>query len=231
MSPEKLCPSDTNPARLVWLVCLVVCLVSSARSQHATVPTIAFTCDFPNSDPSHYAVSVSSDGHGSYISDGKLAPSSDPAQPSSLNFTVSSTLAARMFDLAQQAHYFEGQIDSRKKNIAFTGDKSLSYKAAQRSTLGSYNYSTIPAVQELTTIFQSLSTTLEFGRRLEYDCRYQKLALDEELRRMEGMASQGESEMGVVAPILQKILGDSSVINEVRARAQRLLERAGTGNK
>ena len=41
------------------------------------------------------------------------------------------------------------------------------------------------AVQQLTQLFQSLSTTLEFGRRLEYFHRYQKLALDEELKRME----------------------------------------------
>jgi len=77
-------------------------------------------------------------------------------------------------------------------------------------------------------LFQNLSTTLEFGRRLQYFHHYQKLALDEELKRMEGIADQDNlEEMAAVVPILRQIVTDTSVINPVRARAQRLIERAG----
>ena len=83
------------------------------------------------------------------------------------------------------------------------------------------------AVQQLTQLFQNLSATLEFGRRLQYFHHYQKLALDEELKRMEDMANQnGLEELGAVTPILQQIASDSSVINPVRARAQRMVQRA-----
>jgi hypothetical protein len=72
---------------------------------------------------------------------------------------------------------------------------------------------------------------LEFGRRLDYYHRYQKLALDDELKRMEEMAQQNNlPELAAVAPILQKLAQDRSVINPVRARAERLLERAGAGH-
>jgi hypothetical protein len=82
-------------------------------------------------------------------------------------------------------------------------------------------------VQELTNLFQSLSTTLEFGRRLEYYHRYQKLALDDELKRMEEMAKQNSlAELSAVAPVLQQVASDPSVINPVRVRAQRLLAQA-----
>jgi hypothetical protein len=83
-------------------------------------------------------------------------------------------------------------------------------------------------VQELTTLFQNLSTTLEFGRRLDYYYHYQKLALDEELKRMEQMLKEKNlEEVQAIAPILQKILADSSVINVTRGRAQRLLNGSG----
>jgi hypothetical protein len=75
---------------------------------------------------------------------------------------------------------------------------------------------------------QNLSATLEFGHRLQYDHRYQKLALDEELKRMEEMARNNELiEVSAIQPILDQIIADPSVINVTRARAQRLLERSG----
>jgi hypothetical protein len=83
------------------------------------------------------------------------------------------------------------------------------------------------AVQELTELFQNMASTLEFGRRLEYYHRYQKLGLDEELKRMEEMANDNQlHELSAVAPVLQQIAEDNTVINPVRARAQRMLAKA-----
>jgi hypothetical protein len=79
-------------------------------------------------------------------------------------------------------------------------------------------------VQDLTSLFQQLSTTLEFGRRLEYYRHYQKTALDEELKHMEQQSSENDlEELAAVAPILRQIATDPSLMNVVRARAQRLL--------
>jgi hypothetical protein len=132
---------------------------------------------------------------------------------------------AKIFELAQRAKYFEGKVDSGKKNLANTGEKTLTYQDGQRSTRASYNYSNSQPVQELTALFQGISMTLEFGRRLEYFHRYQKLALDDELKRMEEMAkAKSLEEVQAVAPILKKISEDQSVINGARARALRLEE-------
>jgi len=90
----------------------------------------------------------------------------------------------------------------------------------------------VPAVQELTAFFQGLSTTLEFGHRLDYYLRYQKLALDEELKKMEEMSNSHElEEISAVAPVLQKIVDDPAVIKVVRARAERLLQPAGNSGQ
>lgn len=197
-------------------------------------PTVTFTLDFPGSAPSHYVISISSDGHASYVSNGKLGNDSEssPSDTWRSEFIASLSTSARVFDLAKRAHYFEGEIDSRKKNLASTGAKTLSYKDAQKSTHAAYNYSPVAPVQELTALFQGLSATLEFGQRLEYYLRYQKLALDDEMKQMEEMSNKHElEELSAVAPILQKIADDASVMKVVRARAQRLLQLAATGGK
>jgi hypothetical protein len=215
----------------LWLVFVLGCSLLSVSAQQ-TSATITFTCDFPGSEPDHYVITMSDDGSASYDSDGKLNPDVAAGDPFHTDFTVSQAARTRVFDLARRAHYFEGEIDSRNKKLASTGTKTLTYKDAQKSTRASYNYSPLPPVQELTAFFQKLSTTLEFGRRLEYYLHYEKLALDEELKRMEEMSkSGGLEEISAVAPVLQKITDDPSVITVVRARAQRLLQLAGTGTK
>jgi hypothetical protein len=213
-----------HAARLLGLA-LAVCFCAAA--QETVVPTVGFNLVFPGSQPDKYGIVIPATGNATYYSDGKLTPNSE-SDDFRVDFTISEATRTRVFDLAKRAHYFEGEVDSKKKGLAFTGTKTLTYKDAERHTSASYNYSTIAPIQELTQLFQSLSTTLEFGRRLEYDHRYQKLALDEELKRMEEMAKQDNlQELSALAPVLEKIAADSSVINPVRARAQRLLERAG----
>jgi hypothetical protein len=210
-------------SRIAILAGLIVCFLAPAQAQQTVVPTVSFTCDFPGSEPDHYAISVSDDGNAVYDSDSKLNDSA-ASEPFHSDFTVSQASRTQVFDLAKRAHYFERDIDSKKKNLASTGVKTLAYKDAQKSTRATYNYSPIPAVEDLTAFFQSLSTTLEFGHRLDYYLRYQKLALDEEMKKMEEMSNSGGLvEVSAVAPILQKIADDPAVIKVVRARAQRLM--------
>jgi hypothetical protein len=204
---------------LAWLI-LGTCAAVAADSAIVT-----FSLDFPNSSPEHYTISVDSSGHAHYESSGKITPDSDERDSYETDFAFSDATRARIFELAAQAHYFSGKIDSGNKKIAFTGAKKLSYKDAQRTSAADYNYSPVPAVQQITALFQSVSGTLEFSRRLTYFHRYQKLALDDELKRMEDQARHGQIvELQAVKPILQEIYEDNSVINVVRARAHRIME-------
>lgn len=189
--------------------------------------TVAYEQTFPGSDPGHYVISVDSNCHGGYESNGKLTDQSDGDDSFHLEFTASQSTCGKIFDLAKQAHYFEIQIDSKKKNIASTGIKVLSYKDAEKSTKATYNYSPVPSIQELTAVFQGLGATLEFGRRLEYDHHYQKLALDDEMKRMQDLdTGHGLSDVAAIGTILQQIADDPSVIQVVRVRAQRMLAAA-----
>ncbi len=200
----------------------------------APVAVVTFTLDFPQSNPEHYSVAVDATGHARYECTGKVVEDAD-SQAYRAEFEVSAENRKRIFEWAKQAQYFAGNIDSGNHKVAFTGTKTLSYQDGQRSSTARYNYSNSAAVRQLTALFQNMAGTLEYGRRLAYYHRYQKLALDEELKRMEEQAKSAElSEIQGVAPVLQEIVDDTSVINGVRARAKELIEMgsgAGTGHK
>jgi hypothetical protein len=220
-------------SRTLQIVCLLIFsafLLSSilVYPQIQAPAAVTFTLDFPDSQPEHYSIRVSSNGSAHYQSSGRLSADSDETDSFDMDFAVTAETRQRIFDLAAKAGYFQKDVDSHHKGLAFTGRKTLSYKDAQRSGESTYNYSSNPAVQELSDLMQSLSATLEFGHRLQYDHRYQKLALDEELKRMEEMARDNQLiEVAAIQSILDQIIADQSVMNVTRARAQRLLERAG----
>jgi hypothetical protein len=224
--------------RPLQIVCLLISssiffLCSTLACSESVAPAeVTFTIDFPTSQPEHYSIRVQSDGLARYQSSGHRSPDSDETDSREdsfdLDFTVAAETRQRIFELAAKAGYFQKDVDSHHKDLAFTGKKTLAYKDARRSGEATYNYSLKPAVQDMTSLMQSLSATLEFGHRLQYDHQYQKLALDEELKRMENLARNHELiEVAAIQPILDQIIADQSVINVTRARAQRLLERAG----
>lgn len=197
----------------------------SLPARAADPATVAFSIDFPGSDPEHYSISVTSDGHARYECTAKISADSDDRETYQSEFNLSSATRARIFDLAAQARYFSGKVDSGNHKLAFTGAKKLVYSDGQRNNTAEYNFSSLQPIQQLTTLFQSVGGTLEFGRRLEHSHRYQKLALDEELKGMEEQIHHGDlAELQAVQPILQQIYDDTAVMNVVRARAHRIME-------
>lgn len=190
-----------------------------AGANQPSAAVVTFTYDFPSADPSHYVISVGRDGRTTYACN---------VQQGTLQFTVSDRVREQIFDLAQRAHYFSGKVDSGRKGIANTGNKTLAYKDGQRESQATYNYSTMAPVEQLTTVFQQLEQTLEFGRRLAFSHKYEKTALDDDLKLMEEM--QRENTLGdiqAIVPVLKEIADDQSVMRVARARALRLMA-AGT---
>ena len=213
--------------RALHVACLLVFLpafvYSQANQQQATV---TFTLDFPGSQPGHYFVQVQADGKARYQSSGRPSSESEQSDDFDYEFMISPATREKIFNLSAKAGYFQKDLDSHQKKMAFTGQKTLVYKDAQRSGEATFNYSPNAAVQELTSLFQGVSATMELGHRLEFSLRYQKLALAEELKRTEeSVRLSPPIEIQAIAPILQQIIADSSVLNVTRARAQRLLER------
>jgi hypothetical protein len=234
MMPLPIILRSLQKTRIILVA--IVALSALATSQSATspmvsAPLITFTLDFPESNPARYSIAVDATGHASYECTGTVQQDSDP-QAYRMEFEVSASTREKLFQWAKQAKYFAGKIDSGNDKLAFTGAKVLSYQDGQRSNTAHYNYSNLQPVHELTTLFQSMAGTFEYGRRLEYFHHYQKLALDTELKRMDAQARNNElAEVQAVAPVLQKIVDDSTVINVVRARARDLLSYGETSSR
>ena len=223
-------PRTVNCRRAFCAVVFVVTVIagllaaqSTDGAHPASGPLITFTLDFPDSTPFHYSLAVDETGHATYESTVKVEESDD--QTYRTEFVVSAGNRERIFEWAKQAKYFSGKIDSGNQKIAFTGAKILSYQNGQRSSTVRYNYSALEPVRQLTTLFQNMAGTMEYGRKLTYYHRYQKLALDDELKQMEAQAKNNQlSEIQGLASILQEIVDDSSVINGTRARAKELIQ-------
>src|SRR5690349_460628 len=112
-------------------IAAIVFLSTVAYGQQSA--TVTFTLDFAGANPSHYEITVTSDGHGTYSSNGQLSENAEPADPAPLPFTLSNSVRDQIFDIAKRTHYFSGKVDSGRKNIANTGTKTLTYKDAEHS--------------------------------------------------------------------------------------------------
>jgi hypothetical protein len=200
-----------------------------ARGDAADQATVTFTLDFPQSTPDHYSIAVDDGGHVRYECKAKLTQDADE-ELYRAEFEISAQHRDRIFEWTKQAQYFAGNIDSGNVKLAFTGTKILGYQHNEESNTARYNYSKLEPVQQLTAVFQGMAATLEHGRRLAYYHHYQKLALDEELKRMEAEAKSNElAEIQGVAPLLREIAEDATVMNVVRVRARELIQMSQSG--
>ena len=218
---------------------------ASAQDQDAI---ITFRLFWKEAHPSKYTITVHRNGQAEYVSeDPGLSPpqernnpvesnaeqsvqSQDAASQDALRkrFQASDALRQKVFDLAERTHFFEGEFEFTKHAVANTGKKTLSYIDGSHKTSTAYNYSEDLSVQELTSIFQGISSTIEGGQRLEYDRRFDKLSLDQDLKALEEESNEGRlQEVQVIAPILRRLATDRTVLHIAQMRAERILKKAG----
>lgn len=198
-------------------------------AENPAIPTLTFDCLWEAATPQEYTITVRPTGSARYVSTNPLRSTEDRAQDPDydMEFTLSSAGSAKVFALAAQAKYFDGDFEYKKHAVANTGRKTLTYADMVRHFQTTYNWSEVPAIDQITRFFQGVSSTIQHGRRLEFLHRYDKLGLEAELKGMEDEA-EGHylAELQIIAPVLESIAGDSSVMNVARQRARRLLERA-----
>lgn len=206
-------------------------LQTADQQFHPRVPTVTFDLVWEQATPQEFTVRTQADGPSTYLSRNplkQLQPGEEKDPDYTLDFTMSAKDAARIFKLAQQAKYFNGDFEYRAHRIANTGKKTLTYADETRHFQTIYNHSENKAIQELTSLFQGISSTIEFGRKLQFKHKYDKLGLEAELKAMEEAAENHNlAEIQIVSATLKDIADDSSVLNIARQRARRLLAKAG----
>ncbi len=220
-------------------VALLLVLPASAQQEAApsAPPTVTFNFNWGQGIPwQTYTITVEADAKTHF----QGTPSPDIAAGSDndvfqQNFTMSEANRSKIFNLAKRLNFFQGDLDSHLKRIAQTGNKTLEYKSATVHGSSTYNWSQNSDVQELTRLFVAVANTLDYGRKLAFDYRFDKLGLDARLKELEDMrANHYAEELNAIEPILRKIADDPDMMNISRQAAQHLLATlrgAGQGNE
>jgi hypothetical protein len=218
---------------ILFLLALPAALVLRGQNAHQNpvLPTITFDRVWEDYTPQNINITVEATGPAKYTSRNPFKPP-DQAGPDPdylLAFTLSPRNQEKLFRYAREANYFNGDFRYKKHAVASTGKKTLAYADPNRNFETTYDYSENKAIAEITSIFLGISNTIEHGRKLVYLHRFDKLGLEEELKAMESAAaSHNLAELQIIAPTLDKIAGDRTVLNIARQRAQKLLAKANS---
>jgi hypothetical protein len=203
----------------------------SPAGDMATSAEVSFQFQRPGLPVPRYTIVVHEDGTGTYqaqiapVSGGSSAMGVSAApQPVSQPIRISSPATQTIFKTARSLDRFNIPCESKAKNIADTGKKTLSYKGSDGQGSCLYNYSENKSITQLTDTFQAIAQTMDEGRKLQFLHRFDRLGLYSE---MEVLSHEVEAkrvlELGNIAPALRSIVADEAVIQKVRERAAHLL--------
>lgn len=128
------------------------------------------------------------------------------------------------FNVTRNLDFFRGEFPVTVGSPQKTAVRTLGFHDTTISNQITYSDSSDSDIQELTSVFEEISATLEFGRRLTYLHQHDKGGLDAELTFMQKEAERHHlRELQAVAADLRSIVSDQSVDEATRNRAQAIL--------
>lgn len=172
----------------------------------------------PRDEASHpWTVHLDANGAGNYRESGN-----SPEQQLSVS-------AATLERIAHGEHRARsGKCETRQKNIANTGQKTIRYTGAALDASCTFNYSDDAELMDAVQVFVGIAETVQAGQRLQHDLRYDRLALDAEMDALlANIKNGGALEVANIAPVLHSLVDDDRVIDRVRRKAARLLQDSG----
>ena len=186
--------------------------------------TVSFGFERPGLAVPHFVLTVREDGSGRYLAD-EAAGAGSAGQHVDRPVQMTQATMARIFAVARAQHNFNVPCESKIKNLANTGRKTLTYAGPDGAGSCVYNYSEIKDVQSLTDTFLATAFTLDEGRRLEFKKRFDRLGLDAEISALAHAAEAKQAvELGTISAVLTGIANDTELMERVRLRAAKLLE-------
>ncbi len=227
--------------RLFILICILLA-TAWAQSPAPAKQVVFFSFHHAQLDPPEYTFQVSQDCNAVYTAKPRVEektatndPDAEPDHESTEEKDQSERREVRLsdatcnaiFSAAKSLDYFKGDFEFRKHKVAYTGDRVLGYFAPGVSNKSAFTWSDNPQVQQLSATFERIAATLEAGPKLQYLRRFDRLGLNEALKRLEEQAKKGWlKELQLIAPELQSIANDGQVMNIARQRARDLLQLA-----
>ncbi len=191
-------------------------------------PTVIFALARSGQNPPNYSIAVDSTGNATYQS----FPSSEERTgvPYSVEFVASAATRSTIFRLTEHLHFFKGLFGMANHAPKNASIKTLTFREGKPDNLAADNQITYISsgnamIRQLTSLFEGISSTLEFGRRLTSLHRQHNNGIDIELKHMERMTKQGQlRELQAVAPVLSEIESDMTLDKVARQRAMAILK-------
>ena len=209
----------------IWLLLLLAPQASNTPSQTAPAAIVRF--DFERAAThTRYHFELHEDGQGIYTADYPATPPATPAESLEVPLALHAATAKKIFDQARATIVYHGGCETRMKNIAQTGIKSLTLTEADGAKATcTWNYSDKAPVSALQSEFTAMAATLDTGRTLKMEQRFDRLALDREMAFLTDQVKAGQAQgLENIAPVLQSLADDESLLERVRARAKALLQ-------
>jgi len=197
-----------------------------ADSYRPGFPTVVFTSAYWKADPSYYSIAIDSTGTATYYS----APDevTKTGVPYIVEFHASNRILRMTFNIAAHPEIFAAETDPTTSADAMPV-RTLFYGGFQFHHQITYSAAPNSDVDELTSIFEEISETLEFGRRLSYFHQHDRSALDQELDLLQkSAAARRLREVDVIRPVLRRIDDDPAVEAGTRRKAEALLNSGST---
>lgn len=178
---------------------------------------LIFTKTFPGSQPPYVSIAVDHTGALEY----KEAP--DDNQPVKAVLPQADT--AQMFVLAGQLSFFKTPIESGLK-VANMGKKVFRYEPdSGPASEAAFNYSLIPAAQQLLDLFEKISSTEQAWIDLDRTVHFDKLGVNDALAEVESLWLHKElMAPQQFLPLLRRITKQEAFMHLARDRAARLAE-------
>ena len=209
-------------------------------AQPAAEPVLSFHFERAGIPVPVYTFTLHPDGSGTYAASyvsstptSKYSPypvaASVPVE-TSRPITVSPKTTALLFEHLRSNEHLQN-CESRIKNIANTGAKTITYTGPEGSAHCTYNYTENKSVAAIAETFQGIAETLDEGRKIEQTHRFDRLGLDHELSVLADNVREGRAlEVATIALVLQSLVDDNQVMDRVRKRAAGLLEASETAH-
>lgn len=193
-------------------------------------PTVIYTSVLWSADPASYSIAVDAAGTATYQS----APESvgRTGAPYTLEFHVSDRTRRTIFNVVHGLDFFRGEVPVQPVSTVNDTARTLTYHDLSFSTQLAYSNSSNSDIEELTSIFEEVSETVEYGRRLAYLEQHDKSRIPAQLKALKTDADRHfVRELQAIASVLKGLVADTGLDAESRRTAQALLDRSSVSGQ
>jgi hypothetical protein len=209
--------------RLLLLLMVSRCwaLAAPGQSQPAGGSVaLTYTNELKDSVPEYLAIAVHPDGTGTY--EGRKLD--EPSSVRSLKLTPATT--QKLFALASDLGNFASIDLESHKRVANLGLKTFTFEAAGQKNRCEFNYTLNRQAQELTDLFEGLSTAERHLVSLDYGMKYDHLSLPKELLQIQiDLENRAMADPQLLVEALEQIVHNPRYLHVAQARAQDILQR------